>query len=121
MWPFLSNIDPKIAKNIKSRTDIVKTSELTVWMRVFAGAGKGLILSSNNNFPLFKAAGEGASIYGSPTSVGTIGYDWEGTPVAGGSDRGLRPSPGITSFEVKEGKDQISKEATLGIKCFSLF
>ena len=120
MWPFLSNIELDIAENIRSRTDTVKTSKLTVWMRVFAGAGKGLILSSNNNFPLFKAAGEGASIYGSPTSVGTIGYDWEGTPVAGGSDRGLRPSPGITSFEVKEGKDQISKEATLGIKCFSL-
>ena len=89
-------------------------------MRVFAGAGNGLILSSNNNFELFKAAGQGASVYGSPTSVGTIGYNWSGAPVAGGTDRGLRPSPGIVSFEVKEGKDQISKEATLGIKCFSL-
>jgi hypothetical protein len=77
-------------------------------------------MTSNNNFELFKAAGEGASIYGSPNSVGTIGTDWNGNPIFGGNDRGLRPSPGIISFEVKEGKDQISKEATLGIKCFSL-
>ena len=120
MWPHLSNINPKIADKIRSRVNTIKSSERNVWMRVFAGAGNGLILSSNNNFALFRAAGQGASIYGSPTSVGTIGYDWLGAPVAGGTDRGLRPSPGVVSFEVKEGKDQISKEATLGIKCFSL-
>ena len=120
MWPHLSNIDSKIANKIRSRADTIQSSKLNVWMRVFAGAGNGLILSSNNNFELFKAAGQGASVYGSPTSVGTIGYNWSGAPVAGGTDRGLRPSPGIISFEVKEGKDQISKEATLGIKCFSL-
>ena len=120
MWPHLSNIDSKIANKIRSRADTIQSSKLNVWMRVFAGAGNGLILSSNNNFELFKAAGQGASVYGSPTSVGTIGYNWSGAPVAGGTDRGLRPSPGIVSFEVKEGKDQISKEATLGIKCFSL-
>ena len=120
MWPHLSNINSTIASKIRSRANTIQSSKLNVWMRVFAGAGNGLILSSNNNFELFKAAGQGASVYGSPTSVGTIGYNWSGAPVAGGTDRGLRPSPGIVSFEVKEGKDQISKEATLGIKCFSL-
>ena len=120
MWPHLSNINSTIANKIRSRANTIQSSKLNVWMRVFAGAGNGLILSSNNNFELFKAAGQGASVYGSPTSVGTIGYNWSGAPVAGGTDRGLRPSPGIVSFEVKEGKDQISKEATLGIKCFSL-
>ncbi len=120
MWPFLSNIEPKIAKNLRSRIDVHKSTALNVWMRVFAGADNGLILSSNNNFFLFKAAGEGASTYGSVDSVGLLGVDWNGNAVAGGTDRGLRPSPVVTSFEVKEGKDQISKEATLGIKCFSL-
>ena len=120
MYPQLSNIEKKIADNLRSRIDTHTATGLSVWMRVFAGADNGLIISSNNNFELFKAAGEGASIYGSPNSVGSIGIDWNGNPVAGGTDRGLRPSPGITSFEVKEGKDQISKEATLGIKCFSL-
>jgi len=120
MWPHLSNINSTIANKIRSRADTIQSSKLNVWMRVFAGAGSGLILTSTNNFELFKAAGQGASVYGSPTSVGTIGYNWFGAPVAGGNDRGLRPSPGIISFEVKEGKDQISKEATLGIKCFSL-
>jgi len=120
MYPQLSNIEKKIADNLRSRINTHTATGLSVWMRVFAGADNGLIISSNNNFELFKAAGEGASIYGSPNSVGSIGIDWNGNPVAGGTDRGLRPSPGITSFEVKEGKDQISKEATLGIKCFSL-
>jgi len=120
MWPHLSNIEPKIAANLRSRTDTHKATNLNVWLRVFAGANNGLIISSNNNYPLFKAAGEGASIYGSPNSVGSIGTDWDGNPVGGGTDRGLRPSPGVVSFEVKEGKDQISKEATLEIKCFSL-
>jgi hypothetical protein len=120
MWPKLTNIDNSIVKSINSRRDIHKATNMNVWLRVFSGAGSGLIMTSNNNFELFKAAGEGASIYGSPTSVGTIGYDWFGAPVAGGNDRGLRPSPGIVSFTVKEGKDQISKEANLQIKCFSL-
>ena len=120
MWPKLTNIEKPIVNSINSRRDIQKATNMNVWLRVFSGAGSGLIMTSNNNFELFKAAGEGASIYGSPNSVGTIGTDWNGNPIFGGNDRGLRPSPGIISFEVKEGKDQISKEATLGIKCFSL-
>jgi hypothetical protein len=120
MWPKLTNIDNSIVKSINSRRDIHKATNMNVWLRVFSGAGSGLIMTSNNNFELFKAAGEGASIYGSPNSVGTIGTDWNGNPISGGSDRALRPSPGIVSFTVKEGKDQISKEANLQIKCFSL-
>ena len=52
MWPHLSNIDSKIANKIRSRADTIQSSKLNVWMRVFAGAGNGLILSSNNNFEL---------------------------------------------------------------------
>jgi hypothetical protein len=120
MWPKLTNIEKPIVNSINSRRDIHKATNMNVWLRVFSGAGSGLIMTSNNNFELFKAAGEGASIYGSPNSVGTIGTDWNGNPIFGGSDRALRPSPGIVSFTVKEGKDQISKEANLQIKCFSL-
>jgi hypothetical protein len=120
MWPKLTNIEKEIVNSINSRRNIQKATNMNVWLRVFSGAGSGLIISSNNNFELFKAAGEGASIYGSPNSVGTIGTDWNGTPIFGGNDRALRPSPGIVSFTVKEGKDQISKEANLQIKCFSL-
>ena len=120
MWPKLTNIEKPIVNSINSRRDIQKATNMNVWLRVFSGAGSGLIMTSNNNFELFKAAGEGASIYGSPNSVGTIGTDWNGNPISGGNDRALRPSPGIVSFTVKEGKDQISKEANLQIKCFSL-
>ena len=67
---------------------------------------------------LFRS-GQG-SIYGSSESVGSLGVDLKGNPVLGGSDRGLRPSPTITDFQVSEGKDQISREATLSITCYSL-
>lgn len=123
MWPKLTPIEPKIASRIRSKRNQSKSSQLAAWVRVFAGATsnttKGLIISSNNEFELFKAAGE-LSVYGSPTSTGALGVDWDGKPVLGGTDRGLMPSPVINSIEIKEGKDQISRECTFQIKCFSL-
>jgi len=124
-WPTLSNIDDKIYNSITAKRDPIYASQLSAWMRVFSGAttGKfqGLILASSNGFQLFKSAGQNvASIYGNASSTGDLGYDFNGNVLAGGNDRGLRPSPLIQSFTVKEGKDQISKEANLSIKCFSL-
>ncbi len=124
-WPTLSNIDDKVYNSITSKRDPLYTSQLGAWIRVFSGAttGKfqGLILASSNGFQLFKSAGQKvASIYGDASSTGDLGYDFNGNVLAGGNDRGLRPSPLIQGFNVKEGKDQISKEANLTIKCFSL-
>jgi len=125
MWPRLTNIATPVYENLKSRTDLEKTSKLNAWVRVFSGATKGdnrgLILSSNNNFALFKAAGQtSATIYGSSDSTGTIGIDWNGKGVGGANDRALRPSPLVVGLSIKEGKDQISRECELELKCFSL-
>ena len=125
MWPILSNIPEKIATKIKSNKNQHKASELNAWIRVFSGAkydGKnGLILESNTDYKLFKAAGESvASIYGSSQGSGVIGLDWDSNPVETGSGRVMRPSPVITGLTTKEGKDQISREATLNITVFSL-
>lgn len=124
-WPTLSNIDDKIYNSIVSKANPQYASQLNAWIRIFSGAtsGKfqGLIIASANGFGLFKAAGQNAgSIYGDVNSPGDIGYDFNGVPIASGADRGLRPSPIITQFTVKEGKDQISKEANLTLKCFTL-
>lgn len=125
MWPKLTNIDSTIARKIKSYSDSKEASNLVSWIRVFSGAVKnnkdGLILQSNTDINLLRAAGEtSATIYGDPQSSGIIGLDWGGNPVESNSTRVLRPSPIITGFSSKEGQDQISREATLQIKAFTL-
>ena len=125
MWPKLTNIEPNIASKIKSYGDSMEASKLNAWIRVFSGAivgnQNGLIMQSNANRKLFRAAGESsATIYGDRQSSGVIGTTWDRKIVETGLGRELRPSPVITSFSVKEGKDQISRQATLEIKAFSL-
>jgi hypothetical protein len=125
MWPKLTNIETNIVNTIKSYGDSMKVSRLNAWIKVFSGAivgsNQGLIMQSNTDFKLFKAAGEtDATIYGGLQSAGVLGKDWNGNSVETNLGRRLRPSPIITSFSVKEGKDQISRQATLEIKAFSL-
>jgi hypothetical protein len=125
MWPNLTNIQPNIANKIKSYGDSMEASKLNAWIRVFSGAkvgnNNGLIMQSNVNRKLFRAVGEtSATIYGDLQSSGVLGVDWGNRAVETGIGRILRPSPVITGFNVKEGKDQISRQATLEIKAFSL-
>ena len=125
MWPNLTNIQPTIANKIKSYGDSMEASKLNAWIRVFSGAkvgnNNGLIMQSNVNRKLFRAVGETTStIYGDLQSSGVLGVDWGNRTVETGVGRILRPSPVITSFNVKEGKDQISRQATLELKAFSL-
>jgi hypothetical protein len=123
MFPSLTNIDQKIYSNLvnyKRQNDYASIHN--VFIRVFSGAvvkgNQGLIITSNNDLPMFDAAGE--SIYGNERMTGVLGKSFNGKAVLGGHDRGLRPTPLVTGFSVKEGKDQISREATLTIDCFSL-
>jgi hypothetical protein len=125
MWPTISNINPTIASTIKSySTNSMRASNLNSWLRVYSGAttneNQGLILQSNTDFKLFSAAGEGNSIYGTTQRSGVIGKDWNGKDVVSIEGRGLRPSPVITSFNSKEGQDQISRTCDFSITCFSL-
>jgi hypothetical protein len=125
MFPKLSNIERDIWLRIRGNAAPSIASKLNAWIRVFSGAvvnGKsGLLMQSNTNAKLFKAAGDSsASIYGNLQGSGVLGTDWKGNPVETGVGRILRPSPIVTGFTSKEGKDQISRHATLELKAFSL-
>ena len=125
-FPQLSNIDPKIYTNLTSGTKAgMRASTRVCWIRVFSGAksgaSEGLIISSNMNYGTFKSSttSNGGFVYGDSVSGGTIGNNWNGASLttSGGP---LRPSPGITGLQIKEGKDQISRECTLSLQCHSL-
>lgn len=126
MWPKLTNIEGKIYDRLLAKSKAEEASKLNAWIRVFSGAivngRRGLIFGGNTAPNLFRAAGQNtATIYGDMNSSGILGISWDGKVVGGGADRGFRPSPIITGFDVKEGTDQISREATLQVKCFSLY
>jgi hypothetical protein len=125
-FPQLSNIDSKIANNLKFGTKAgLNASQRVCWIRVFSGAktgaAEGLIISSNMNYGTFNPSttNNAGFVYGNSVSGGTFGTTWAGGALlsAGGP---LRPSPGITGLQIKEGKDQISRECTLSLECFSL-
>lgn len=124
-WPKLTDIDDNIFNNLTKGTKVgFQASQRTCWIRVFSGAvtgaGQGIILTSTNNAQVFKAAGElKATVYGNENSSGDMGVSWDGKVITstGGP---LRPSPLVTGLQIKEGKDQISRECNLKLKCFSL-
>jgi hypothetical protein len=142
-YPFFSKISLRIFNNIQTHGNVsgnvslnktADASNLVPWIRVISGTGEGLIISSNPDIPVTsestfdtntKSWMHSPSSYGSRLLSGMIGYDWNNNPVYPymtpvGGDLVLRPSPIITALEVKEGKDQISRQATLVLKCFSL-
>jgi len=124
MWPKLSQINDKIYKKITTRNN-KDVSQLNIWVRLFSGVGDGLIMVSNPDTKLFASAGQ-SGIYGFGGNSefegysGALGVDWNGKGVNPKVGRSLRPSPIVTSLEVKEGEDQISREATISLTAFSL-
>jgi hypothetical protein len=122
MWPKLEPIPSKIYKKIVNRKSS-QASRLDCWIRVICGAvtekGNGLIMESNQDATIFRTGGK-MSLYGNAQSSGDIGTTLDLKAVGTGAGRALRPSPVVTSFEVKEGIDQISREANLSVKCFTL-
>ena len=133
MWPILSNIEDKVYIKMKSRADekLVKdNSKLNCWIKVISGAktatdGNGLIMQSNEAWGNFgdKDALPTNTIgnyYGGPMTGGDLGVNVNGAFVGSGTGRKLVPRPIIMGITVKEGKDNISRECTLSMKCFSL-
>ena len=123
---YLTQINDKIYKKIRGRNNS-SLSNLSTFIRVFSGANKGLIIESNPDWQLFRAAGaDNASVYGSYSNgSGTIGVEWDGKPnskkaIQAQTGAPAKPRPVITLFNVKEGQDQISKEASLNITAFSI-
>jgi hypothetical protein len=143
-----NRIDAKTAANlvkgnekdyeiIQNTSGLQNTSKLNTWVKAISGAvaakgnSKGMVLQSIQNWEAFDVGAFGASTnasyYGSTNITqprsGTIGVDLNGDPIdtsTATTDRMLRPSPIITGLEIKEGQDQISRECTLSIKCFTL-
>jgi hypothetical protein len=137
-----------LTSDVSSSKNGFNASQRMAWVRVFSGAvvaehdstkdtvikgsdGKdtikkgtkprsGLILSSVNKSDVFKGTTEFTSTYGDSVSSGDMGLSWDGRPISSGVGAPLRPSPIITGLEIKEGKDQISRECTLTMKAFSL-
>lgn len=149
MWPKLSNIEDAIYNNIRfGEKSGMEANNRVAWIRVFSGAtlsvggikdvtdangkvtkeekkkiAEGLIMSSAQVSKVFKAAGEtksGPYAYGGINSNGDIGVSWDGKIISAQSFGSLRPSPLVTGLEIKEGKDQISRECSLKLKCFTL-
>jgi len=58
-FPNLSNLAGYVKSALDRRIgNVQNVSQLNAWVRVSSGVGGGLMLLSNPNFGLFKAAGE---------------------------------------------------------------
>jgi hypothetical protein len=125
-----SQFEPFVRRKLDSRVgkpDVV--SKLNTWVRLFSSKynendqkNPGLILVSNPDYKLFRAAGDTtvSTIYGGGTQSGVIGVSWSGKPIYDAGGVGLRPSPVVTSIEVDEGMSEtLSRKATITIKAFT--
>ena len=127
-FPNFSNIAKYIQTTLKSRkNNPLVNSSLNAWIKVTSGVktkagNNGLIMYSNPNMDLFKAAGDDGptTIYGSSSQSGALGTTWFGSAITPSDGIGLRPSPIIESMEVDEGAGNLSRKASFSIKCFSL-
>jgi hypothetical protein len=121
-FPNLSNISGYVRSALENRVkNPQNVSQLNAWVRVSSGVGAGLVLLSNPDFALFRAAGAtNASIYGDGSASGTLGTTWAGGAVyAEASDSGYRPKPNITSIEIDEGAGTLSRKASFTITCYT--
>ena len=122
-FPHFSNIKEGIQKKLTARRKggTYAVSKLNTWVRITSGTGpNGMVLVSNPNFQLFKAAGSNATgIYGNSKLAGTIGTDWYGNPINSGEGQGYRPAPIVSSLEIDEGAGNLSRKASFSITAHS--
>lgn len=125
-FPNFSNIAGYATKKLEARKgSVYNVSKLNSWIRVISGVkgsnGDGLVMVSNPDYRLFRAAGDTttSTIYGSSAQSGVIGTDWDGNPINPNEGQGYRPSPIIDSIEIDEGAGNLSRKASFSVKCFS--
>ena len=128
-FPYFSNIAGYVQDTLKKRVNNpLEVSKLNAWIKVVSSVNSkksgnaGLVLYSNPNISLFKAAGDNApdSIYGTSSQAGALGVSWNGKTVTPAVGVGLRPSPIIESISIDEGAGNLSRKAEFAIKCFTL-
>lgn len=124
-FPQYSNVEKTIQDTLKSRlNNQVKMSGMMPWIRIASavtnnsdtsGDATGCIISSNITDTSFE------SKYGTPSHSGAIGRDFNGNLVKEESpERGLRPSPTITSLDIKNGAEGLTRKASFDIVCSTL-
>jgi hypothetical protein len=131
-FPQFSNFKPHVQAKLNARrgksadgtrdlntNKLLEVSKLNVWVRLISGVGGGLVMTSNPDYNLFRAAGAGKGIYDGAGGNATIGEDWNGNSVSAGGGNLLRPKPVVTSLEIDEGAGNISRKATISITAFT--
>lgn len=122
-FPNFSNFKDGIRTKLTNRRkgSTYSVSKLNAWIRISSGTGpNGMVLVSNPNFGLFKAAGSaGTGIYGNSKLAGTIGTDWSDKAINSGEGQGYKPSPIISSLEIDEGAGNLSRKASFSITAHS--
>jgi len=132
-FPNFSNFKDGIRTKLTNRRKggPYSVSKLNAWIRISSGTGpNGMVLVSNPNFGLFKAAGKaatgvkaassaGTGIYGNSKLAGTIGTDWSDKAINSGEGQGYKPSPIISSLEIDEGAGNLSRKASFSITAHS--
>jgi len=121
-FPNFSNIEDYVQTKLEARRgNPFNISQLNAWVRITSGTSPaGLVLVSNSDFKLFKAAGSfGTGIYGNGERSGTVGTTWGGSTVNSMIGQGYRPSPIVTSLEIDEGSGNLSRKATFSITAHS--
>lgn len=118
-FPHFSDFTEYVKTKLDNRKGkIMDVSNLNCWVRLVSGTGPGgLVLTSNPNFELFKAAGVG--LYGNESQSGIVGVDWAKKPVTSAVGQGYRPSPVVTSLEIDEGAGNLSRKASFTITAFT--
>jgi hypothetical protein len=121
-FPNFTNVPEHVISRLNERKgSSYVVSRLNAWVRVSSGAGDGLMLYSNPDFGIFRAAGDSkaGSVYGNSTTSGTIGFTWGGGAVNVSGGQGYKPAPIISSIEVDEGEGDLSRKASFSITAYT--
>jgi|MDTC01.1.fsa_nt_gb hypothetical protein len=113
-FPQFANIDNRIYKTMVNRAGNNKEmSELQPWIRVTSTLHKFLTLESIKNVESFTER------YGDTQKSGRVGTDKNGASVYAGNERAFRPSPTISSLNISQGNEGLSKKASFTITAYT--
>lgn len=115
-FPQLANIDEKFVATIKKKGgNNLTASKLLPWIRITSCLGDFLTIESIKSNVSF------AQRYGNTDSSGRVGVNAKGESVyAEKNDRGYRPSPIISSVDISQGNEGLSKKTSFTIVAHSL-